>query len=393
MRHTQVLLGGLMMMGNAYAGGIPELMKTEAGQPVTTVAQWEQTRRPEILGLFQEHVFGRNPVGRPDTLRFEPLGTDIPMLDGKAIRKRVRIHYEGPGGKRHFDISAFIPKGAKKAPAFLLVCFCPPEELFNPERGSNKSEHLRLPVEAFAARGYAVVAFSREDVSPDKNTGFTESPHAVFTPNPEERTAASWGTIAAWAWGASRVMDWIETEPLLDARHVAMVGHSRCGKTALWCGANDARIALVISNNSGCGGAKLNRMDLPKSEHIAQITKNFGYWFCANFKKYADNEDALPVDQHELLALTAPRLLYVASAVGDPWAGPEGEFESCKLASPVWTLYGKKGLAGDAFPAPDKPLQEGSIGYHLRSGAHDLTPYDWERFMDFTDRNGWRRDG
>ncbi|MCL1920782.1 MAG: acetylxylan esterase [Kiritimatiellaeota bacterium] len=385
MKKTLMMVGGLLMMGNAFAE-IPELMK--AG---TTAAQWEQVRRPELFGLFQEHVFGRNPVGRPEGLRFEALGEPVKMLDGKAIRKRVRIHYEGPGGKGQFDVSAFIPQSAKKVPAFLLVCFCPPEELFNPERDQDKSEHLRLPAEAFAARGYAVVAFSREDVTPDKKTGFTTPPHAIFTPNPEARTPTSWGTIAAWAWGASRVMDWIETEPLLDTQRVAMVGHSRCGKTALWCGANDPRIALTVSNNSGCGGAKLNRMDLPKSEHIAQITKNFSYWFCDNFMKYADNEDALPVDMHQLLALMAPRLVYVSSAEDDLWAGPEGEFESCKLASPAWALYGKKGLVGDAFPATGKPLHEGCIGYHIRSGKHDMTPYDWERFMDFADKHGWKQ--
>jgi hypothetical protein len=205
------------------------------------------------------------------------------------------------------------------------------------------------------------------------------------------RTADSWGTIAAWAWGASRVMDWIETEKLIDAAHVGVVGHSRGGKTALWCGATDSRFALTISNNSGCGGAKLNRMDLPKSESIARITKVFPHWFCSTFTQYGTNLDALPVDQHMLIALMAPRLAYVASATQDHWAGPPGEFQSCVLASPVWKLYGKEGLVGNAFPSADTPLHGGgSVGYHLRTGKHDLTIYDWERYMDFADKH-WRK--
>jgi len=224
-------------------------------------------------------------------------------------------------------------------------------------------------------------------VALDDKTSFTSGVHTVFTPDPATRKPDSWGTLAAWAWAASRVMDWIETEPLLDAKRIAVIGHSRGGKTALWCGATDTRFALVISNESGCGGAKLNRMELPKSEPIAQIVKNFDFWFCTNFQKYVNNVHALPVDQHQLLALMAPRLVYVASAEGDPWAGPEGEFESCKLASPAWTLYGKKGLVGDTFPALNTPLQEGTVGYHIRPGQHDLTLYDWERFMDFADKH------
>jgi len=388
MKKMMILVGGLLTMNTAVKAEIPELMRTEGGQAVTSVAQWEQTRRPEILELFKEHVYGRTPVGRPDSLRFEALGADTEVLDGKAVRKRVRIHFEGPDSKGQFDAVAIIPKGERKAPGFLLICISSPEENQDAERTLKSPS---WPVEEIISRGYAALMFYTQDVAPDKDTGFKGGVHTTFIPDPEKRTPASWGTLAAWAWGASRVMDWVETEPLLDAKRIAVMGHSRGGKTALWCGANDARFALVISNESGCGGAKLHRMDLPKSEHVAQITQNFGYWFCDNFKKYVDNDAALPIDQHQLLALMAPRLVYVASAEGDPWAGPEGEFESCKLSSPVWALYGKKGLVGDTFPAVETPLQEGSVGYHIRSGKHDLALYDWKRFMDFADKHGWKK--
>ena len=384
MKKAMMLVGVSLMTNTAVQAQIPELLKTAGGQPVTTVAQWEQTRQPEIMNLFQEHVYGRNPVGKPDSLRFEPLGEAVEMIDGKAIRKSLRIHFEGPGGKGQFNVHAFIPKGAKKAPGFLLICNRFAQDNIDPDR--NKKVPF-WPVEELIERGYAAIAFYTQDVAPDDKDSFTGGVHRVFFPDPATRKPDSWGTLAAWAWGASRVMDWIETEPLLDAKRIAVIGHSRGGKTALWCGANDTRFALAIANESGCGGAKLNRMDLPKSEHIAQIVKNFDFWFCKNFQKYVDNEDALPVDQHQLIALMAPRLVYVASAEGDPWAGPEGEFEASKLSSPAWALYGKKGLVGEKFPALETPLQEGSVGYHIRPGKHDLTLYDWERFMDFADRH------
>ncbi len=370
----------------ALAVELPDVLKTCEGKPVDSVAAWEAVRRPEVLELFKTQVFGRNPVERPATLRFEVVDAGTEMLAGKALRKRINIRYSGPGGEGLIRVTAFMPKAAKPSPAFLLICNRP-EQNIDPEQ---TVKNPFWPVDELVTRGYATVSFQTGDVDPDSFDGFTNGVHSVFQPDPKVRTADSWGTIAAWAWGASRIMDWIETEPLIDRTRVAVVGHSRGGKTALWCGANDTRFALTISNDSGCGGAKLNRMDLPKSEHIARINTVFPHWFCENFRQYGDNELALPLDQHMLIALVAPRLAYVASASLDDWAGQPGEFRSCVLASPVWQLYGKKGLVGETFPAADAPLQEGSIGYHLRTGKHDLALYDWERYMDFADRH-WTR--
>ena len=374
----------LLFASAACAAEVPDVLKTVAGQPVTTSVAWEQVRRPEVLELFKAQVFGRNPVERPDTLRFEPLEADKQMVDGKALRKRVNIRYTGPGGSGCIELTAFIPKTAKPAPAFVLICNRSSAKNIDPDR---VDKNPFFPVEELVARGYAALAYYNGDVDPDDFDGFTNGVHGVFQPDPKVRTADSWGTLAAWAWGASRVMDWIETQPTIDRARVGVVGHSRGGKTALWCGASDPRFALTVSNDSGCGGAKLNRMDLPKSEGIARINKVFPHWFCGNYKQYGDNEAALPVDQHMLIALIAPRLAYVASASLDDWAGQPGEFRSCVLASPVWQLYGLKGLVGDTFPAPDTPLQEGRIGYHLRTGKHDLSLYDWQRYMDFADKH------
>ena len=364
--------------------GVPDVLKTAAGKPVTTVETWEQVRRPEVLELFKTHVFGRNAIERPSTLRFEPIEPDREMMEGKALRKRVNIRYSGPGGEGAIALTAFIPKAAQPVPAFVLICNRSSAKHIDPDR---LTKNPFFPAEELVARGYAALAFHNGDVDPDFHDGFTNGIHAVFQPDPSVRKPDAWGTIAAWAWGASRVMDWIETQPTIDRTRVGVVGHSRGGKTALWCGATDTRFALTISNNSGCGGAKFNRMALPKSESIARINKSFPHWFCTNYKRYGDNEAALPVDQHMLVALIAPRLAYVASATLDDWAGQPGEFHSCLLASPVWRLYGQQGLVGETFPAPDTPLQQGRVGYHLRTGKHDLTLYDWQRFMDFADKH------
>jgi hypothetical protein len=184
-------------------------------------------------------------------------------------------------------------------------------------------------------------------------------------------------------------MDWVETERSIDAGRVAVVGHSRGGKTALVAGVYDKRFAMVCSNNSGCSGAKLNHIDLPKSEKVMNIMRRFSYWFCPNYISLVNSEKDWKVDQHEFIALLAPRLLCISSASEDVWAGPEGEFYSGVLASPAWALYGKRGLIGESFPPLEHPLQEGCISYHIRKGKHDLTPYDWNRFMDFADRHGW----
>ena len=378
--------------------GIPDVLKTAAGQPVDTVEAWEQVRRPEVLELFRTHVFGRNAVERPATLRFEPIEPDREMMEGRALRKRVSIRYSGPGGEGAIALTAFIPKAARPVPAFVLICNRSSAKHIDPDR---LEKNPFFPAEELIARGYAALAFHNGDVDPDVHDGFTNGVHAVFQPDPSMRKSDAWGTIAAWAWGASRVMDWIETQPGIDRMRVGVVGHSRGGKTALWCGATDTRFALTISNNSGCGGAKFNRMALPKSESIARINKSFPHWFCTNYKQYGDNEEALPVDQHMLVALIAPRLAYVASATLDDWAGQPGEFHSCVLASPVWRLYGQQGLvpgartaptaeeqaSAAAMPPPDTPLQQGRVGYHLRTGKHDLSLYDWQRYMDFADRH------
>ena len=366
---------------------VPPLLETFAGEAVSCIEKWEKVRAPELLEEFLTNEYGKRPVERPDSLSFEKTVPDAEMMDGKALRKRIRVSYAGKYGDGSFALTAFIPKSAKKVPAFLLICNRDPAENIDPSR---RKKSGFWPAEEIVARGYAAIAFWNGDVAPDRDTGNREGVFACFENPDVERSPDAWGTLSAWGWAASRVMDWIETEPLLDASKVAVVGHSRGGKTALVTGVCDKRFAMICSNDSGCSGAKLNHIDLPKSESVARITHRFPYWFNRNYSLQANAEKRWRVDQHQFIALLAPRLVCIASATEDVWAGPEGEYFSGVFASPVWELYGKKGLVSCGFPPPEKPLQEGCISYHLRTGKHNLTPYDWGVYMDFADRHGWR---
>jgi hypothetical protein len=310
------------------------------------------------------------------------------MMGGKAIRKRIRITCAGNNGAKSFVATAFIPVCKKPVPAFLLICNRDPYENIDPTRTKKCGF---WPAEEIVDRGYAAVAFWNGDIAPDWNTGNREGVFACFNLDNVRYKFDRWGTLAAWAWGASRVMDWIETEPLINSKRVAVVGHSRGGKTALVAGVYDKRFAMACSNDSGCSGAKLNHINLPKSEHVDIIVRTFPYWFAPNYLRVANREKEWKVDQHQFIALMAPRLVCIGSATEDAWAGQEGEYYAGILASPAWELYGKKGLVANAFPPPEKPLQEGCVSYHLRTGKHNLTPYDWKCYMDFADRHGWRK--
>ena len=361
---------------------LPDPMVSASGKRVTSAAQWQQERRPEILELFRTHVYGRTPIGRPENMKFTVVKKDPNAMGGAATLKEVKITFAGPGGEGAIDLVLFTPNKVKTAPCFVLICN-------RGETNINATRQIKSgfwPAEDLIARGYAAAAFLNKDLDPDFKDGFTNGVHGIFEPG-KKRGPDAWATISAWAWGASRVLDYLETDPQVDARRVAVVGHSRGGKTALWAGAQDERFAMTVSNDSGCGGAALARRRAAKAETIAAITKTFPYWFCDNYRKYAGNEEALPLDQHMLGALIAPRLLYVASAQQDLWADPEGEFISAREAGRVYKLFGLPGLSGETFPAVSSPLHGGKVGYHVRPGPHNLTPDDWNYYMDFADKH------
>ncbi|MEQ8846396.1 prolyl oligopeptidase family serine peptidase [Botrimarina sp.] len=369
---------------------LPDPLVTASGEPVDSPEVWREVRRPELLELFRTHIYGRAPIGRPADESFAVQEVDAQAMGGAATRKDVRIRYSGRGGEGGLRLTLFVPnERPAPAPGFVLICNRDPENI-DPAR---QTKSPFWPAEQIVDRGYFAAAFHYADIDHDDGDDrFDNGVHALFDPPRAEGPSArkeqprpgdAWGAIAAWAWGASRALDYLETDPDIDATRVAVVGHSRGGKAALWAGARDKRFAMTVSNNSGCTGAALARRE--QGERVADILR-FKNWFCTNYRDYAGREQALPVDQHQLLALVAPRLLYVASASDDDWADPEGEYLAAVHASPVWGLHGQPGLVSDAFPAPGESRHEGRIGYHLREGGHNLTEEDWSHYMDFADR-------
>ena len=379
---------------------LPDPLLTESGKVVKNRRQWEKVRRPELMALFETEMFGKMP-GKPADMHFKVLSCDVEALGGKATRKEVAVYFD-VAEKVYMVLLMYVPNDRKgPVPAFLGANFKgnhgttdDPEvsmptdtqiEGYGPKyklepRGVSAR---RWPYEYVISQGYAVVTFAREDVDPDWHDGFRNGVHAVMDAGVERR-ADSWGTVATWSWGLSRALDYLETDKDIDSRKVAVIGHSRLGKAALWAGATDQRFALVISNNSGCSGAALSRRQF--GEHLDRINTSFPHWFCENYKKYNSKEDTLPFDQHELIAMVAPRPVYVASASLDKWADPKGELLSLVNASSVYELYGYRGLNVDALPQVNTHIWSDMMGYHLREGKHDIVLYDWQQYVAFADR-------
>ena len=355
---------------------MPDPLIFNDGSKVENLADWEK-RRLEILDIIRKECFGYNPVDRPDDLSFKVIEQDDNAIDGTAIRKAVMISFSGPGGKLSFRVNVYIPKSEKPVGAFVLMCHRPPSRV----NLDKEIDNPFWPAKLITSRGYAAIAFDANQVDKDKHDEHKGQVHGIFD---KERKSDSWGTIAAWAWACSRVMDYIETDKLIDSKRVAVIGHSRGGKTGLWAGATDTRFAMSISNNSGCSGAAIARRK--EGERVKNIIR-FRHWFCGNYDKYADNEDKLPFDAHMLIALTAPRLVYVASASGDKWADPRGEFEGALGASAVYEKLGMVGLSSKEYPKLNGSIQGGKVGYHLREGKHALNEFDWNKYMDFADKH------
>lgn len=385
---------------------LPNPLVFLSGDTVQSGDEWKE-RRAEIYTMFENHVYGKTPNEKVD-YSFQ-LNKSIPdFMDGKATLKEIDLIFNGNDSLRVTFLVIVPNQGQEPVPAFIAYNFrgnhaihsckeisltqswiendraklSPDNKATEESRGCRSG---RWPVERIVDRGYALVTCYYGDFDPDY---YDEFKNGIFQLFDEDRDESSWGSIGAWSWGYSRMLDYLETDNRIDEKNVAVLGHSRLGKTALWAGAQDERFAMVISNESGCGGAALSNRKF--GETVGRITHVFPHWFCAKYASYADQEELLPVDQHMLVSLIAPRPVYIASAEKDLWADPKGEFLAGLNANPVYHLLGTEGLPTNIMPTLNRPVH-GQIGYHIRTGKHDLTNYDWEQYLDFADKHFMKR--
>jgi hypothetical protein len=389
-----------------YPYDLPDPLIRENGSRVTQSSQWYGQRRPEILDLFATHIYGHTPGGLVAS-SYKDVEIDQNALGGSAIRKQIRVVLSNALGSVEMEVLLYLPKtGNKPHPVFLAMNFNGNHTVAsdrairipkgwvdkddNKASASDRGMHdERWPLAAIIARGYGVATVYYGDIDPDYDDGFKNGVHPLFYSAGESRPAADqWGSIGAWAWGLSRTLDYLIDDSDVDNNRIAVMGFSRLAKSALWAAAQDQRFAMAISNNSGTLGASLSRREGIASgkEPLSTILSKYGYWFARNLAQYSNNPGLLPVDQHQLIALMAPRPVYIASAKEDLWADPRGEFEGGLYAGEVYKLLGKQGIATTKLPALNRPLTT-TVGYHIRPGKHDVTDYDWQRFMDFADRN------
>ena len=346
---------------------LPDPLVLRNGKKVTNAKTWVNKRRPEILTLFATYVYGRSMAGRPKELDWEVVSTDSHALDNTAITKTVTLYFVGKRDGPKMDLHITVPAHARKPMPIFLV-----------PGGEGAAPNV-------VAHGYGLASFVPGSIEADNKDGYAKSIRAFFAPPGQaEPGPDQWGAIGAWAWGMSRAMDYLVTDPTIDSSKVSIMGFSRYGKVAMWAGAEDQRFAIVFSGESGCAGATIVRRQY--GETVKSVTAYAPYWFAGNFRTYGDRVNELPVDWHMLIALMAPRPVYIATAEQDYWGDPRGSFLAAKAAEPVYQLFGKAGLGVNEMPPVETPVGD-TIGYHNRKGTHGVTDYDWQQFLAFADRH------
>ncbi len=358
---------------------LPDPLVFNNGKKVENARQWEKKRRAEVLEVFSQEMYGHIP-GRPEGLHFKTLSEET-VYDGLGIRKVVRIYLDA-SQDHWFDVLIHLPKNADgPVPMFVGLNFKSNAATLD-ERAD-----FRWPYELVLKAGMGVATAWRDAIEPDGKDSRIKPEDDVCKDGGVRswyNRGGDWGAISAWAWGLSRIVDYLETDKAVDCGRLAVIGHSRLGKTALWAGANDLRFDMVISNNSGCCGAAISRRKF--GETFGVIDTSFPHWFTREFDKYKGKEETFPADQHWLIALAAPRPVYVASATEDLWADPKGEWLAAIHAAPVYGLYGLKGLSPE-MPAPENSDSDNSIGYHIRTGKHGIFAFDWKQYVNFMKRH------
>ncbi len=378
---------------------LPDPLVGLSGNQVTDSDSWNK-RREEILGLFREHVYGVMPEGRVVTQSTvtQSVKVNLPGSDTAAILREVTLEFSRKEKTVSAKLVCVLPLSERPCPVFLGYNFggnhtiCKLKEisinkvwnrgkLEAPGEETRGKSAGRWPLAKIINEGFGVVTIYYGDVDPDFDDGFKNGVHSLY---PElQNQNDNWSSIGAWAWAIHRTLDYLESVDEIDSGRVVLLGHSRLGKTALWAGATDSRFSIVISNNSGCGGAALARRRY--GEKVSRINTVFPHWFCKRHRDYNDNEDDLPVDQHMLISFIAPSPIYVASSEKDRWSDPRGEFLSLFYAQPVYQLLGKDalGTTKPEMPNVNEPLHGDGMAYHIRSGRHDIKAYDWEQYLSF----------
>ncbi len=378
---------------------LPDPLKLNNGKPVRNAKTWYTKRRPEIEETFETQQYGRDP-GRPADESFDVTDPGTPALDGKAIRKQVTISFSKDPSWPKIHLLIYLPADAKKpVPMLFSINFgavqnavddpgITPEEVWDPKTNTKVfpregSVYGHIDAEPLLAAGLGVATFYYGDVDPDYAQGFSNGIRAHFLkPGRTERAPDDWGSIAAWAWGMSRVEDYFETDKEIDAKRVAIHGISRLGKTVMWAGAHDQRFAAVIASCSGEGGAALSHRDYGETIAHLTIPRRFPYQFAPNYAKYAGFPDKAPMDANMLIALIAPRPLLLQTGSTDYWSDPKGEFLAEVAAGPVYKLLGKDPLDTDVWPAPKQPILH-DLAYYMHEGGHGMVPGDWEIYIEF----------
>lgn len=382
---------------------LPDPLTFSSGKPVRTPKDWLNKRRPELLQLFADDIYGHSP--KPAKAHFEIIEETPGALNGTAIRKQIRVHFSSRPNAPTATVLVYIPSAAQTpVPAILSLNFMGNQSVvndpavplpmiwtFRTHQHIQASEESRgkgeFQVDKILAHGYAFATIYYQDLEPDFKGGYELGIRPLFLKPGETAPATdAWGAIAAWSYGLSRALDYLETDKAIDSKHVAVMGHSRLGKAVLWAGALDQRFAIVLASCPGEGGASLARRHY--GEELRNLAGAFPYWFDANFQKFANRPETLPVDMHELIALSAPRPVYITAAEDDKWSDPKGEFLACVAAGPVYRLLGQRGLETDVMPALNQPIMH-TLGFHYRTGKHEVTSFDWDQFLAFA-RMHWK---
>lgn len=365
---------------------LPDPLVLLNGQPVQDTATWFKLRRPEILKLYETEIFGRVPDRAPK-IKFEVAKTDTHAMHGTAIRKDIRGRMGDQADAPLIHVVLYLPaKATAPSPVLLHLLFDDPPANDGLASATNSAQPNEFaPITDMLARGYGYASFRYTEIEGDgKTNNLNIARRLALAPGQTEPGPGEWGTITAWAWGASCVLDYLQSDAGVDPNRVALIGHSRLGKTVLWAGARDPRFAMIFASCSGEMGASLSRRDF--GESLDDVITSFPRWTVPGFSKFAGHWNELPVDSHMMLALSAPRPVFITGGTQDLWADPYGQFLAEVAAGPVYRLLGKTGLVTIEMPL-DKPLISGQLGFHLHTGGHATTPEDWKAFLDFADRH------